>query len=582
MGSRLSLLRFLRPYRRWAILAPAFMALEVAMDLMMPKLVQGIVDRAIATSDQTLVLQYGAAMLGATLIALVGGIACSINAVIAAQSFGTDLRRALYQKVQSLSFGNLDKSETGTLVTRLTNDVTQVQDMVLMVLRGMVRAPLLLFGSLIMATITSPRLAVLFFVLIPLVLGFLIFIVRRTYPIFGEVQRRLDGLNTRLQENLAGVRVVKAFARSEFERQRFGETNANLRDKNVVTARFGAVTGPFMTLTLNAGVVAALWIGGNHVSQGDMSVGQIIAFVNYLTQTLVSLMFVSMLVTQFSRAGASAERIEQVFQTEATVPPATATSFPSLGQGRVAFENVSFRYEDGEDVLCDVSFVAEPGQTLAILGATGSGKSTLVNLIPRFYDPSSGRVTLDGVDLRNIDETQLRRRVAVVLQESVLFSGTIRDNIRYGKPDASDEEVAEASRIAQAEEFIARFPEGYDTIVGQRGVNLSGGQKQRLAIARALLVRAEVLILDDSTSAVDVRTEAKIQEGMSHLAEGQTRIIVAQRIRSVMNAEKILVLDDGKLVAQGTHSELLRDSAVYREISQSQTPKTEEVAHANA
>lgn len=573
-------LRFLRPYRLWAILAPAFMAVEVVMDLALPRIVQKIVDEAIPSGDQALVMRYAVEMLIATAIGILAGVACAFAAVRAAQGFGADLRLDLYRKVQSLSFGNLDRLETGSLITRLTNDVTQVQDMVLMVLRGMVRAPLLLIGGLTMAIVTSPRLAVMFFVLIPLVVGFMVWIVRKTYPIFGEVQRRLDTLNGRLQENLAGVRVVKAFARAPYEQTRFGEANDALRAKNVAASRFGALTGPFMTATLNFGVVGALWFGGVQVSKSEMSVGGIVAFVNYLTLTLNALMFVSMLITQLSRAGASAERIEEVFGTEPQVVATAHPATPSEAVGRLAFEHVSFAYGDGEEALHDVSFVAEPGRTVAILGATGSGKSTLVNLIPRFYDPTAGRIVLDGQDLRDYDESVLRKRVGIALQEAVLFSGSIRENIRYGRPEATDEEVVEAARIAQAAEFIERLPDGYDTAIGQRGVNLSGGQKQRLAIARALLAKPEVLILDDSTSAVDVRTEALIQDALATNASHQTRIIVAQRITSVARADKILVLDKGRLVAEGNHDTLMAESPLYREIYESQSTHTEEVTHA--
>jgi ATP-binding cassette subfamily B multidrug efflux pump len=572
MGATRKLAVYLKPYWHWAILAPLLMVLEVTMDLLQPRMIERIVDTGIARSDLSVVINTGLLMVGFALLGVVGGMGCTIFAVLASQGFGADLRGAAFRKVQALSFGNLDRLETGKLVTRLTNDVTQLQDVVMMLLRVMVRVPLLLVGSVILAVLTSPTLALLFLPLIPIVTLFVIWIIRRTFPMFGRVQQRLDSLNTVMQENLAGVRVVKAFARQGYERERFGAANDRLMAQNLATLRISVVTMPFMMLALNCGVVAALWIGGVQVTQGGLQVGQLIAFTNYLMQTLMSLMMVSMLVVRISRSAASAERIQEVFDGEPEVrndPKALREFAP---RGRVAFENVSFSYAGAESdpSLKNVSFVAEPGETIAVLGATGSGKSTLVNLIPRFYDVTSGRVTIDGVDVRQIDQAALRGRIAIALQEAVLFSGTIRENIRYGRPSASDAEVVAAARMAQADDFIARLPDGYDSVVGQRGVNLSGGQKQRLAIARALLINPTVLILDDSTSAVDVETEARLQAALAHLREDQTRLIVAQRISTVLGADRILVLDDGQIAAQGTHGDLIATSSIYREIYESQ------------
>jgi len=429
-----------------------------------------------------------------------------------------------------------------------------------------------LIGSLIMATITSPQLALVFVVLIPIVLAALIWIINRTFPMFSEVQHRLDQLNTVLQENLAGIRVVKAFARSDHELERFGRANDHLMEQNILAVRTSAVTMPFMMLTLNAGIVAVIWFGGLQVTVGGLQVGQLIAFINYLAQTLMSLMMISMLVMRFARAEASAERIQEVLDSRPDLAFQTQPADLVALRGRIVFDHVTFGYAaNGHDpVLKDVSFVAEPGQTIALLGATGAGKSSLVNLIPRFYDVTAGCVTIDGVDVRAIDETMLRQTVGAALQESILFSGTIRDNIRYGRPDASDAEVIAAAKMAQAHEFTSNFPDGYETIVGQRGVNLSGGQKQRLAIARVLLAQPTVLILDDSTSAVDIETEARIQAALASLPEQPTQVVVAQRISTVLRADRILVLDDGRVVAEGTHSELLESSPIYREIYSSQ------------
>jgi ATP-binding cassette subfamily B protein len=375
-----------------------------------------------------------------------------------------------------------------------------------------------------------------------------------------------------MQENLAGVRVVKAFVRDQHEIKRFRATNEGLMEQTVRAARTVAVAMPFMMLAVNLGVVGAIWFGGLQVTYGTMQMGQIIAFVNYLMRTLMSLMMVSMLVMMTARAQASAERIQEVLDSVPRIesrPDAVAAFVP---RGRVAFENVAFSYDGngGAPVLRDINFVAEPGQTVAILGATGSGKSSLIHLIPRFYDVTGGRVTIDGVDVRDIEKGVLRRNVGIALQETVLFTGTIRDNIRYGRPDATDEEVIAAARVAQAHEFISEFPDGYDTVLGQRGVNLSGGQKQRIAIARALLIQPAVLILDDSTSSVDVETEARIQDALEDVMKGRTSFVIAQRISTVLNADKILVLDDGQIAAEGTHRELLASSPIYREIYESQ------------
>ncbi len=572
MRATIRLFSFLKPYWVWATLAPLLMLLEVAMDLMQPRFLQRIIDVGIANSDLTVILHTGLWMVGLAVVGIIGGVGCSFFAVLAAQGFGADLRSALFGRVQILSFANVDELETGKLITRLTNDVTQVQEVVLILLRIMVRAPMMLVGSLLMAVITAPQLAPLFVILIPVVIIGLVLIINRAFPLFSQVQARLDALNTVMQESLAGVRVVKAFVREAHQIMRFGEANNRLMAQNITAVRTVAVTMPFMMIALDSGVVAALWFGGVQVSAGGMHVGQVIAFINYLMQTLMSLMMVSMLLMRISRSEASAVRIQEVFDSEPKVrnKPDALTEFTS--QGRVAFEDVMFSYPGSEDdpVLCDVSFVAEPGQTVALLGATGSGKSSLVHLIPRFYDVTGGRVTIDGVDVRDIGEATLRRQIGTALQESVLFSGTIRDNIRYGRPDASDEQVIAAAKLAQAHGFISALPDGYDAMVGQRGVNLSGGQKQRLSIARALLIRPAILILDDSTSAVDVETEGRIQEALEALSENRTTFVVAQRISSVLAADKILVLDDGRIAAQGTHAELLAASPIYREIYASQ------------
>jgi ATP-binding cassette subfamily B protein len=572
MNAVRKLANFLKPYWRWVMIAPFLMAIEVAMDLMQPRMVERIVDEGIAHLDLNLVLHTGLLMFGLAVIGALGGISNSFFAELTVQAFGADLREALFRKVQTFSFGNLDEMETGQLITRLTNDVTQVQEALLLILRILVRSPLLLIGSLIMAILTSPKLAFLPLVLMPIELVAVVWIINRATPLYTIVQRKLDSLNEVMQENLAGVRVVKAFVRGRHEQARFGQANTALTQQSIQAARTVAVMPAFMMLTMNLGIIGVLWFGGIQVVAGTMQLGQIIAFVNYLMITLFSLIMVSQLVMQLARAEASAKRIHEVLESQPKVRNRSDALREFSLQGRVVFENVTFNYEgnEGDPVLKGVSFVAEPGQTVALLGTTGAGKSSLVHLIPRFYDVSSGRVTIDGRDVRDLDQACLRRHIGIALQETVLFSGSIRDNIRYGCPDAPDKEVIAAAKAAQAHDYILSLPDGYDTVLGQRGVNLSGGQKQRVAIARALLIKPIILILDDSTSAVDVETETRIQAALETIMKNRTSFVIAQRISTVLNADKILVLDDGQIVAEGTHRQLLADSPIYCDIYSSQ------------
>ncbi|GIV77710.1 MAG: ABC transporter [Litorilinea sp.] len=571
MKSFRELIPFLRPYRLAVFMAPLLMLVEVAMDLMQPRLLEQIVDRGIAQGDMRLVIQTGLLMVGLALVGAVGGVGNTFLAVRIAHRSGADLRDALFARVLDFSFGNLDRLETGQLVTRLTNDVTQVQEVVLILVRILVRAPLLLVGSLIMGVLTSPRLALLLLALSPFILGLLFWVIARAHPLFAAVQERLDRVNTVMQENLAGVRVVKAFVRSAYEQTRFGQANDALRDQTIQAMQLMALVMPLMMLFVNLGVVGVIWFGGRMVVGGQLAVGQIIAFVNYLLQALFSLMMVGMLLVRVSRAAASADRIVEVLHSQPDIQDRPDAGDLAQVQGQICFEDVTFSYNgQAQPVLQEIRFSASPGETVAILGATGSGKSSLVHLIPRFYDVKAGRVLVDGVDVRQVRQASLRRHISVALQEAVLFTGTIRDNIRYGCPDASEEEVIAAAKAAQIHDFIVQLPEGYDTRVGQRGVNLSGGQKQRIAIARALIRRPAILILDDSTSAVDVETEACIQEALASAMANHTRIIIAQRISSVVAADKIIVLDNGRICGMGTHQELLATNPIYQEIYTSQ------------
>lgn len=573
------LLVYIKPYWVAALLAPLFMLIEVYMDLLQPKLMASIVDHGVMKGDLAHVQQTGVWMLIVALVGLAGGVGCTIFSTIAAQNFGADIRESLFQKVQTFSFRDLDRFKAGTLVTRLTGDIVQLQTLVQMMLRIMIRAPFLALGSIIMALAISPRLALILAVVVPLLFFILYFLIRMSFPLFSKVQAKLDGINTVLQENLSSIRVVKAFVRSNFERKRFDRANRDYMTIALKASRLVALNMPIMTLLLNASIVVALWFGGIQIRSGNLQVGDLIAFLNYMTQVLFSLLMISRVMVSVSSAKASADRVNEVLAIQPDIIDHAKAKKHVIHSGRVMFENVAFAYDTAQNewVLQDINFVAEPGQTIAILGATGAGKSSLVQLVPRLYDTTYGRVLIDGVDVRDIELHHLRSHIGMVLQQSILFSGTIRDTIRFGKPDASQEEVEAAARAAEAHDFIMSFPDGYDTKLGQRGINLSGGQKQRLSIARTLLIRPTILLLDDSTSAIDVRTESRIQASLKEVMAHSTCFIIAQRISSVFEADKIIVLEEGRIAAQGTHAELLRKSSVYQDIYQSQLGKEADI-----
>jgi ATP-binding cassette subfamily B multidrug efflux pump len=565
-------LRYVSPYMREVVLAVVLLGFVVVTDLSIPRLVQVIIDDGVANKDMEVVVRTSILMIGASILSALLMIANTVYSVRTARSFEADLREAVFKKIQTLSFGNLDDFTTGQLLTRLTSDINQIQMIVLMSLRMFTRAPLMFIGSFSIMFATNPRLASVVLVLLPVTLVLVTVFVRTVQPLFTRVQEKLEYLNQVMQENLTGIRVVKAFVRRDYEGQRFDEANRELYGIQLRVTQLLSVFFPLIMSLMNLGTVVIIYYGGIQVFAGTTSVGQIMAFVNYLFSTMFPVMMLSMMAGQISAANASATRIMQVLDSVPEVQDRPEAAALDEMRGRVAFEDVGFSYrEDGGDpVLCNVSFTAEPGQTVAILGSTGSGKSSLINLIPRFYDVSSGRVTIDGVDVRDIQMSQLRDHVGVSLQEVTLFSGTVRDNIRYGRPDASEEEVVRAAKAAQAHDFIMSFPKGYDTMVGQRGVNLSGGQKQRVAIARALLINPVILILDDSTSAVDVETETRIEAALEGLMKDRTSFVIAQRISTVLKADKILVLDEGRIAAEGNHSQLMETSPIYREIYDSQ------------
>lgn len=575
------LIHYLKPYWKAVLLAPLLMILEVTMDLLQPVLIASIIDDGVLAGDLLHIKQTGALMVGVALVGLLGGVGCTIYSSIAAQNFGSDVRNTLFAKVQSFSFRNVDRFHSGSLVTRLTNDVVQVQTLVMMSLRVLVRAPLLAVGSLIMAFTISPKLAWILTAAIPLLSVVLYYIINKTFTLFGTVQQKLDNVNGVLQENTAGIRVVKAFVRSGFEKLRFGRANDDYSAAAVKATRLMALMSPIMMLIMNTSIVAVLWFGGHEMWNGAIQVGELVAFINYATQMLFALTSVSMLLTFVSKARASGQRITEVLNTNSEITVTKGALKQGISGGEITFDNVSFSYEeqDGnrEAAIRQISFTAHPGTTLAILGSTGSGKSSLVHLIPRLYDVNGGHIHIDGIDVRQFDPIYLRSQIGLVLQEAVLFSGTIQDNIRYGRPDASQVEVEAAAKAAQAHEFISQMADGYDTRLGQRGINLSGGQKQRISIARALLVKPPILILDDSTSAVDLGTESRIQKELRQLLTRSTNIIIAQRISSVVDADRIIVLEDGAIAAEGTHDELLRSSEIYQEIYKSQTGKEETI-----
>lgn len=551
------------------------------MDLLQPKLMAQIVDQGVLAGNLDEIRRTGLMMLVTSLIGLIGGVGCGIFSTIAAMRFGADLREAVFTKVQRFSFRNLEKMHTASLITRLTNDVSQVQLFVQMLLRMMVRSPFLAVGSLILAFTINWRLAMILVVVVPVLFTVVAVITRKGFPMFAKVQKRLDRMNTVLQENLAGIRVVKAFVRSDYETKRFTEANDDYMAVALRANVMMATLSPVMFLLLNGTIVTVLWLGGNLFWDEALPIGDLAAFINYVTQLLSSLLMVGMMLANISRATASSERIVEVLETEPEIKNPDRVLSERIRKGRIEFEGVGFAYDGGERVLRDISFTVQPGETLAILGATGSGKSTLVSLIPRLYEAEEGRVLIDGTDVRDYPLDGLRGSIGMVLQEAVLFSGTIRENIAFGMPEATLEEVEAAAQAAQAHDFIMGLPQGYDTVLGQRGVNLSGGQKQRISIARALLMKPAVLIFDDSTSAVDLGTESRIQKALRERMKETTSLIIAQRISSVMEADRILVLEDGMVAASGNHRELMANSPVYRDIYRSQLGE-EEVLYAGS
>jgi ATP-binding cassette subfamily B multidrug efflux pump len=562
---------FISGYKREAIGAFVGLLISTAGSLVVPRLTQVVIDQGITPGNQAMIVGGAVGIVVAAAVAAVFTYVQGFLAAKASQGVAYDLRNALYGHIQRLSFGYHDRAQTGQLLTRATSDVELVRMFVGTALLQLVSAFLMLVGSLILLLGTNWQLTLITLPVMLSVFGVFGIFAGRGRPLFVLVQQKLGRLNTILQENLAGVRVVKAFARETWEQERFGESNVLLRDATVRVGRMFALVIPLIFTLANLGTLTVVWGGGYQLIAGRLTIGQLVAFQSYVMMAMFPMIMLGMIIMAVSQAGAGAQRIFEILDAEIEVTDRPgAIELPSI-RGRVAFEDVTFRYfPDQPPVLEDVSFVAEPGQTVALFGATGSGKSTIINLIPRFYDVSSGRVTIDGYDVRDVTLESLRRQIGIVLQETTLFAGTIRENIAYGRPDASQEEIVAAAKTAEAHDFIVSFSEGYDTPVGERGAALSGGQKQRIAIARALLIDPRILILDDSTSSVDLETELRIQQALERLRVGRTSIIIAQRISTVQHADKVVVLEGGRVVAQGTHQALVHDSPLYAEIYCSQ------------
>ncbi len=572
-------MKYIRPYKAWFILGPLCMIVEVIGEVLMPMLLAGVINAGnLGTLTVGSSIGTAGLMILIALIMMAGGIGGCYFSSKASIAFAGDIRNDLYRKIQSFSFGNIDRFSTGSLVTRVTNDVTQMQNYVAMLMRMALRAPGMMIGGLIMAIRLKPSLATIFLISIPVLLVFVGGNILTAFPRFKNVQARVDGLNSTVQENITNVRVVKSFVREQDENAKFHKANGDLKNAQLRAMRIVIQMQPVTTLIMYITVIAVAWQGHTMVLGGEMAVGDLSAFVNYVIQILSSLIMVTFLFMMSSRAMASAKRIREVLEEEPDLNDESAAQKElTVQEGRVEFRNVSFRYyKHSEDsVLDDISLTIEPGSVVGIIGSTGCGKSTLVSMIPRLYDPDQGEILVDGVNVKDYSLFNLREGVGMVLQKNVLFSGTIAENLRWGDENATDDEMIAAASSSQADKFVSTFTDGYDTELDKGGNNLSGGQKQRLCIARALLKKPKILILDDSTSAVDTATEAQIRHAFTHELAGSTKIIIAQRIASVMDADQIVVMNEGRITGVGTHEELLASNTEYREIAESQLGKKE-------
>ena len=563
--------QFLKAYRWQVVGAFVCLLLANAASLIQPQFVRRVVDAGIGAGNMREVISMSVALIGFSILRAIFSFVQGMLMVRTAQGIAYDLRNRLYSKIQALSFSYHDRAQTGQLMTRATSDVDMVQRFVGRALLMMTGAALMMLGSLVLLVVTNWRLSLVMLIIVPFTFGVFGRIASRIRPLFKVVQERLAKLNTVLQENLVGVRVVKAFVREPYEAERYATANRELYDINIRIGKTFSMFMPMIFFIANIALLSVYWIGGPQVIREELTIGEMLSFVSYMMMAFFPMLMLTMIITSLSQAGASAERIFEVLDARSEVVEKADAVTLSQVRGEVAFRDVSFRYfESGDLVLDSVSFEAQPGQVIALLGAIGSGKSTIINLIPRFYDVSEGRVMVDGMDVRDTTLESMRSQIGIVFQETTLFAGTIKENIAFGRSDATMEEIVAAAEAAEAHDFISSFPSGYDTEVGERGVTLSGGEKQRVAIARALLLDPRILILDDSTSSVDLETEYRIQKALERLMKGRTSFVIAQRIATVLNADQILVLDEGKIVARGVHEELMRDSEIYAEIYHSQ------------
>ena len=571
----------LEGYKKEALRSPIFIVLEVICELLLPLAMAEIVNEAIPSGDISRIFLLGGVMLLLSVLAMVFGVLSAKYATFASQGFGANLRQCLFDKIQSFSFADIDRFSSASLITRTTNDVNAMTMMLNMGLRMLWRAPVMLIVALVITIKLNARLSLVLLTVIPVLALGIGIIMKICSRLFQVMQQKIDGLNNTLQENLVAIRVVKAFVRQDHEKSKFKTANDQLTQAGMNVGLRVITMMPLMTVAMNAATVGVLYLGGKMVMQAQFDLGDLQAILTYVSQILMSVMMVAMTLLQLSRAQACARRINEVLDTEPSVENSDRSAARTLPapRGEVEFRDVSFKYVasgTGDDVLEHISFTVRPGQFVAIVGGTGTGKSSLVNLIPRFYDVTGGAVLVDGMDVRDYPLEQLRSRIGMVLQSNILFSGTIRENLLWGDPDATEEQMIQAAKDAQAYDFIMSFPDGFDTLLEQGGVNVSGGQKQRLCIARAMLRHPAILILDDSTSAVDSATEAAIRVSFAKNLKGTTVIIIAQRISSVQYADEILVLDDGKIAGQGTHEELLANNTIYQEIYQSQQEGVQE------
>ncbi|EWG13223.1 ABC transporter ATP-binding protein [Cytobacillus firmus] len=566
-------LSFLKPYRIAVAIALSLMLTELAVELIQPLLMAKIIDEGILQNDLQEILKWGGIMLAASFAAFAAGVINSFYAAHVSQSFGFDVRKSLYDKVQSFSFANFNLFPTSSLITRMTNDITQLQNTVFMSLRIMMRAPLLIIGGLIMAFVVDVKLALILSAVAPFLFLFLFWVMGKGGTLFKEVQEKLDSVNSVMQENLTGIRLIKAFVRRNHEVKRFTLTNEDLRDGTVKALRLMEVTMPVLLFIMNLSILGVLWFGSIQVNAGDVKVGEVVAIVNYATRITAAFSIFSWIIMAFSRARASANRVTEVLDTEVDLTDRSEShdlKDLTVSRGEIHFKDVSFKYPGtSEKVLDGISFTIQPGETVAILGATGSGKTSLFQLIPRLYDVTGGKVEIDGRDVRELKMENLRRKIGFVPQEALLFTGSVKENISWGKEHAAMEEITEAAVNAQIHDTIMKLPQGYETRVGQKGVNLSGGQKQRLSIARALVRKPKILLLDDSTSALDMKTEAKLLSSLKQYT--CTTMIITQKISTAMEADRILLLEDGVLLAEGNHENLLKTSGLYKRIFQSQS-----------